>query len=632
LGSAHDFSITSAQPKIIQNSNDLLIAFSIIGSQVGTNQTVSPSLTLDFGDLGPQTNAVGLWEMTSTLEGQFIGFDASFEHVDDFGNTNTSLISSVNIHELNHAVRITEPTDDGLPDFLVNDTTNVDALPGIVYSSDGSTHPVTAITTGMTTGVPSSNNSNVTLTVSAPAGWVYLEVVDPGAGNYPIAGVQRSDGVNLLVGRNVWQTPARIHMVPAKPNNLIHIFDYNSTGSYTITYALPPVLPTVTTLSAENVTPTNAILQSLVNPGNAVTQVNFEWGTTTNYGYLTQSTSLSDSLGSAQAVNLTVSGLQQLTIYHYRVVAVNSAGTNYGDDLTFATPSLPLPVITPVPAQSAVVGQALTVTNFAEGSTPPVTFSLGASDPAGTVITTNGIFSWSPACEQGSSTNLITIWATDSSIPPLSNSMTFVITVGECVQVGLGSTVMQVGQTSSVPVTLQSSVGITNLNWIFVAPSNRFANFTFVFTNSSIGISTVQVLDSARAGFTLSTKANQTLQSPSQLGNIFFSALPGASGFVPVVPADILAYKTDGTLAGNTGGQPGRVVVIGAEPLLKAWKGSNSISMLTLYGNPGTNYEFLVGTNLSSNIWLPAGSVLMTNLQQDFIINLTAPQMYFRAR
>ena len=44
-----------------------------------------------------------------------------------FGNTNTSLINQVNIHELNHVVRLTAPTDDGLADFLVNDTTNVDA-------------------------------------------------------------------------------------------------------------------------------------------------------------------------------------------------------------------------------------------------------------------------------------------------------------------------------------------------------------------------------------------------------------------------------------------------------------------------------------------------------------------------
>ena len=151
-GNALDFTITSAQPQIIENSNDMLIAFSLIGSQVGSSPSLSPSLTLDFGNLGPQGSAEGLWYMTSTLEGQFISFAATYQHTDDLGNTNTSLINRVNIHEMNHVVRLTAPTDDSLPDFLVNDTTNVDALPNIVYSSDGSTYPVTSLTNGVTTG------------------------------------------------------------------------------------------------------------------------------------------------------------------------------------------------------------------------------------------------------------------------------------------------------------------------------------------------------------------------------------------------------------------------------------------------------------------------------------------------
>lgn len=199
-------------------------------------------------------------------------------------------------------------------------------------------------------------------------------------------------------------------------------------------------------------------------------------------------------------------------------------------------------------------------------------------------------------------------------------------------QLGLGSTIVQVGRTSNVPLTLSSSVGITNLNWTFLAPSNRFGNFTFAFTNVSIATSIVRVLDAARAGFTLITKPAQTLPGSSQLGTVSFTALPGDSGFVPVVPVDILAQKTDGTFAGNIAGTPGRVVVIGDEPLLEAWKDTNSVPMLTLYGNPGSNYMLYFSTNLSSTNWLPNRSVQMTNLQQFFNINHTAPQMYIRAR
>lgn len=43
-GTAKDFTITSAQPKIIENEKGLLIDFKIVGTQVG-NQTVQPTLT-----------------------------------------------------------------------------------------------------------------------------------------------------------------------------------------------------------------------------------------------------------------------------------------------------------------------------------------------------------------------------------------------------------------------------------------------------------------------------------------------------------------------------------------------------------------------------------------------------------
>ena len=62
-------------------------------------------------------------------------------------------------------------------------------------------------------------------------------------------------------------------------------------------------------------------------------------------------------------------------------------------------------------------------------------------DPAGAAITTNGLFRWTPACDQGSSTNIITIWATDVQYPSVSNYMTFLVTVGDCVELGVGSAV-----------------------------------------------------------------------------------------------------------------------------------------------------------------------------------------------
>ena len=223
-------------------------------------------------------------------------------------------------------------------------------------------------------------------------------MVDPSGGQYAITGVKRSDGSELLVGPDVWQTPYRPHMYPPELQNLIHIFDCNSTGSYTVTYGLPVTAPLATTLAAQNVTPTNATLVGQINPETGATQYYFEWGTTTNYGNVTHTNTLSANLGSVQEVTAFIGNLTPNSTIHFRVVAVNSAGASDGGDQTVAIPSLPLPVITEVANQFVIVGQPLVITNHAVVATPPAIFSLGGVRRAawGFDHHTNGIFSWTP--------------------------------------------------------------------------------------------------------------------------------------------------------------------------------------------------------------------------------------------
>jgi WD40 repeat protein len=117
------------------------------------------------------------------------------------------------------------------------------------------------------------------------------------------------------------------------------------------------------------------------------------------------------------------------------------------------------------------------------------------------MIATNGVFTWTPGCAQGSTSNLIKILVTDTGRPPLSNSTTFVVTVGECVQVGLGTTVLQLGQSACVPVNLLSTVALTNLSFSVAFPTNRFSNWAFSVTNFPVESSSVQVVSSSRAVF-----------------------------------------------------------------------------------------------------------------------------------
>ncbi|MCE5324772.1 right-handed parallel beta-helix repeat-containing protein [bacterium] len=247
-GTAYDFQITSAQPQIIENEKGLLIDFKIIGTQIGT-QEVSPSLTADFGDLAPQDTAVARWLMTSTLQGKFIDYSATYEHITDLGDLHLtsvdgdqtddlSLINGVDIHELIHVVRIDVPGDDNKPDFLVNDEPDINSLPDIVYSSDATTAPVTSVTGATISGTLSPTNLQVHLSASAESGWCYIRGTDPGVERYRLTRVIRSDGREIMVDENAWTTHRTIRKEGQDPyrQHLVHIFDFDSTGEYTLIY------------------------------------------------------------------------------------------------------------------------------------------------------------------------------------------------------------------------------------------------------------------------------------------------------------------------------------------------------------------------------------------------------------
>ena len=115
----------------------------------------------------------------------------------------------------------------------------------------------------------------------------------------------------------------------------------------TITYALSGggTPPAVTTVAATSVTSNSAQLNGTVNPNGAATAYYFEYGTT-SYG--TRTSSMSAGSGTtATSVSATLSGVTPGTLYHYRVVAKNTAGTSPGSDMTFTTRALPKVVTLP---------------------------------------------------------------------------------------------------------------------------------------------------------------------------------------------------------------------------------------------------------------------------------------------
>lgn len=236
-GVARDFRITSAQPEIIENEKGLLIDFKIISSQVG-NESRTPSLTLNLGEIQPASAKVGTWFLTSTLQGKFIEYTATFEHIDGLGDPRLSLIDSVEIHELIHPVMADRAIDDQVLDFLVNDTPDPENLPDRVYfSQNGSSAPVEVISGVTSDGQARLGDLEVQVNGPAFAGFGYIKLPDPGAG-LRLWKVTRSDGKQIRLNENAWTTDRSFpsQLAGARRENLLHIFDHESTGRYIVTY------------------------------------------------------------------------------------------------------------------------------------------------------------------------------------------------------------------------------------------------------------------------------------------------------------------------------------------------------------------------------------------------------------
>lgn len=156
-------------------------------------------------------------------------------------------------------------------------------------------------------------------------------------------------------------------------------------------------LPDATTGSASSIGSASATLNGTVNANGSSTTVTFEYGETTSYGTEVTADQSPVEGNTVTAVSKSISGLTPSTTYHYRVKAVSAAGTDYGDDMTFATPADPLTVsdfdgnvynIITIGTQEWMQKNLL-VTHYNNGDAIPV-----VTDNAAWSGLTNGAYCW----------------------------------------------------------------------------------------------------------------------------------------------------------------------------------------------------------------------------------------------
>ena len=235
FATAKNLKIDSAQPKIIENNQGLLIGFKLTGSYVDDAPTQNTLLT-SFGDIVPNTSKMGRWTMETTLAGKFTEFTVRFTHADELGGTLTSILQAANAHFLIRDVRVDLPGRDAVRDFLAQDGDVIR-----VYESDG---PDTVVTdrsnvATLTATTNSSGNAVYRLNMPVTAGFAYARLPDPFGGQKALGKIARSDA-KVMLAENVWLSKTR-NSQTKQWQYWVNFFDTNSTGVYEAEFQAPPI-------------------------------------------------------------------------------------------------------------------------------------------------------------------------------------------------------------------------------------------------------------------------------------------------------------------------------------------------------------------------------------------------------
>jgi len=291
------------------------------------------------------------------------------------------------------------------------------------------------------------------------------------------------------------------------------------------------------------------------------------------------------------------------------------------------------PVLAPQPVVAVSVGELLRLTNSALDPDIPaqtLTFSLGQISATNALIDeTNGVFRWVPSVEHASTTNYFEVIVTDNGLPSLSATQLLTVIVNDYLAFGAGSTVVPILAEGAVDLGLYSSAGVSEITGRICFPAGYLTNVSF---SPILGNLTWIPVTPECYDLRITAPAGHPFLGSGSVAWMSFTTLSNQSAFVPLVVSELGALKPNGEGIPKIAPRNGRVVVVGTEPLLEAWRDAHAQPMLTLYGTPGQDYWLEWKTNLSDTVWPDNLRVSLTDLSQSFTVPTNVPSLFYRAK
>ena len=167
-----------------------------------------------------------------------------------------------------------------------------------------------------------------------------------------------------------------------------HRFDLGAIASGAPGIGGPAIGDGTTNTYAQTVGSTTASLIGGVYPNGLDTTYSWQYGTSTAYGQQTAPRDVGSGTAPVTA-QASLTGLTPGVTYHYRLVATNSDGTDYGYDYTMATPTVnnvaPVNTVAPVVSGQSLQGQTLSASTGGWSPTPTTyTYQWQRSTDGGT--------------------------------------------------------------------------------------------------------------------------------------------------------------------------------------------------------------------------------------------------------
>ena len=188
----------------------------------------------------------------------------------------------------------------------------------------------------------------------------------------------------------------------------------------------------------------------------------------------------------------------------------------------------------------------------------------------------------------------------------------------EFLLVSAGQLILEQGEAGSIPLSIASSEGVTDITFGLRIPTNRLSNLTLQTIAPEIQSAQFVPVDSSSYGIEITTRAGTAIQGTQEVARLHFVAVSNAPpSFNIIQPFEIEGSRIEGTPYARGLARNGRVIVVGDQPLLEALLLPADVRDVMVYCRPGATIN-LETSLISSGGWTNHATRSMITLSERF--------------